>query len=516
MEEFRPAFPVADAVFQRLVGCLRKYRWSIVGALSGGLLAYLFAFVNKLPNFDDVVWMFVKGADLVSGRWGLIPLSLVFPDYSMPWIYGILSLLILAAGCCTVTEIFRIRTPLLQVLLSAAIVCFPSQIATFTYMFTASAYAVAFTLSVLAVRFLQMENRWGIPAALACLVYAVSIYQAYVAITSTLLILLLVQALLQDRESAGVLLRRGVGYVIFLGAAMAVYWGITKLLWQITGTGMGDYASYAFSVTPESLLEGFRLAYRSFGEVLRYGVNGLMPTFASRILHILCFLAVGLEAVLWMLRSRDPCRILLMLFLLLILPLSLNCVYLFIAPDAIHTLVLYSYAMLYVLFALVAESRLKEGWKPLALLRQLGREGLVLAMAVITVINIYIANEAYLNMHLAYENTYSVTNSVISMVQALPDYTREEPVAILGQYEPPEYYREHFARLDRLVATCGIKASDYSAEAFWQHYCGYPAVFATKKQRQELMQTEDYARMPSWPDAGCVRRIGDVIAVKFS
>lgn len=516
MEDNRPAFLITDSVCRFIACWLARHCWSLLGALVGGLLAYGFAFANKLPNFDDVVWLFTKGATLESGRWGLLPLSVVFPDYSMPWLYGLVSLMILAVGAALMTETFRIRMPLLQGLLSAAVVCFPSQICTFTYMFTACAYAVAFTLSVLAVRLLQEKSWICRLGALGCAVYAAGIYQAYIAITATLLILLLVQSLLTEKEKAGVLFVRGVWYVVFLGLSMGAYWLITKLLWHFSGTGMGDYANYAFSITPESVLAGIRQAYTSFGEALRYGMDGLMPTFPSRLLHGLCFLAVGFEILVWMFRDRNVGRSLLMAFLLAILPLSINCMYLFIARDAIHTLVLYSFAMVYVLFALVAQRKLEEGWKPCRFLQQFAREGLVLALLVITGINICVANEAYLNMHLSYENTYAVTNSAISLVQNQPGYTKEEPVAVLGTYSRPDYYREQFARLDRLVAVCGISPTDYSAPWFWEHFCGFPVNMASQEVCRELLVTEEYAAMPAWPNQGCVRRINGVIAVKFS
>ena len=126
-------FPVTDFIFQWVRRWVWKYRWSLWGTIGGGLLAYVFAFTNKLPNFDDVAWIFGKGVTLESGRWGLVPLSVIFPDYSMPWICGVMALMILSVGICLIVEIFDIQTPLAQMLLSAAITCYPSWICTYTY-----------------------------------------------------------------------------------------------------------------------------------------------------------------------------------------------------------------------------------------------------------------------------------------------------------------------------------------------------------------------------------------------
>ena len=67
--------------------CSKEYKIPFLTALIVGALAYMFAFTNKLINHDEACSLFAKGAGISSGRWGLDVISLIFPDYSMPWIY---------------------------------------------------------------------------------------------------------------------------------------------------------------------------------------------------------------------------------------------------------------------------------------------------------------------------------------------------------------------------------------------------------------------------------------------
>ena len=46
---------------------------------------------------------------------------LLFPDISMPWIYGILCLLFLSTASCLLLRVLKIHTPLLRLLLPALI-----------------------------------------------------------------------------------------------------------------------------------------------------------------------------------------------------------------------------------------------------------------------------------------------------------------------------------------------------------------------------------------------------------
>ena len=100
---------------------LRPYRWAFFGALICGLLAHMFAFTNKLVNHDEVQCLFSKGATVDSGRWGLGALDSILPNFSMPWIYGIMTIVLIALAVCLMADLFSIRSKLLQVLLGGCV-----------------------------------------------------------------------------------------------------------------------------------------------------------------------------------------------------------------------------------------------------------------------------------------------------------------------------------------------------------------------------------------------------------
>lgn len=126
------------------------------------LLTYAFAFTNKLLNADEVPSLFSKGDTIGGGRWGLEIISLVFPDFSMPWIYGIMSIVIMAIVSCVILEIFTIEGKILQILLLGLWVCCSSWIGLFSYMFTSATYAVAILLAVVSVQFgMKKEHKYS-------------------------------------------------------------------------------------------------------------------------------------------------------------------------------------------------------------------------------------------------------------------------------------------------------------------------------------------------------------------
>lgn len=490
-------------------GKLRTYRVPALSGLLFGLLAYLLFLTNKLVNHDEVHTLFGKGATFTSGRWGLRILELVFPNYSMPWLYGILTIVFITLSVCLMVSLFSIRSRGLQVLLAGAVVAFPSLIGTFTYMFTAAPYSVSFFLAVLAVWCL---TRTGLPSAfgaLVCMVASLSIYQSYVSLAAGLLVLLLIRRLLLEEELSTVI-RSGVFYVLFLILSLGTYYIGTMVINRILGVGLSAYASGGMSFSLSLLPRRTLLAYGSF---LRFfsGYRGLMPTALSRILHILLFVFTGLMLLLRS-RGKGLPRFLLLAALLLLLPLAANCMYLFSDTDSVHTLVLYGFVIFYVLAVLTADLCLRDA----PAFGQILPNALSFAMALILAGNIFLANQTALLLHLRYENAYSFYTSLVADIKMTPGFSRDTKLAVMGWYQEPSFYLEQFPFSDHVTGTDGFLPDVYSKDRFLEYYLGFPMPMATEEELAAIAESPEYAEMAVYPYYGSLRLIGDILVVKLS
>ena len=181
-----------------------RYALPAASCLVSGLAAYLFVFTNKLVNLDEIAGLFSKGESISSGRWALALTSYIFPDLSMPWFNGMLSLLVLTAAVCLIIRIFELESPLITALLSALLIVFPSQIVTFAYMFTCAPYALAVLLAVASVYFTLCASgwrRWAGSVISLCL--SLGIYQAYLSIAASLYVVYLIKRLIGNECAAG-------------------------------------------------------------------------------------------------------------------------------------------------------------------------------------------------------------------------------------------------------------------------------------------------------------------------
>lgn len=501
---------LTDRLFCRVAAWFRANSIPFISTLIIGLLAHGFAFANKLPNHDDVFHIFEKGNTVDSGRWALSLLSPIFPDFSMPWIYGILSIVMLAFVVCLLTKLFQVRSKVLQILLGGVLVAFPSLTGTFSYMFTVSPYMLAMLMAVGAVYLISRPGRWWrIPAALILQVLSVGIYQAYIAVTASLLVIHLIYLLLTEQTNVKKAICRGVLYVVFLGLSLGMYWIVNKIFLQTMGLQMNAYASNAFQ--EGDLLGRIISAYDNFFKAFTTGEYALFPTAMGRKLHILCLILILVEMVCRLYKKPVGCW-LMILALVAILPLAINCMFLISKADAIHTLVLYSHASIYVLAVVILGGQLSAiGKRAQALCSAV----VALCMALTIMSNVYAANQAYLNMHLRYENTYAVCTTLAAQIQSTPGFTAMHPVYLCGTYQSPEFY-DNFSDTENITGTSGLSMNMWSIRHFLRNYCGFNTGEPVAEHIAAVESSEAFHNMPCYPAYGSVQMINGVLVVKFS
>lgn len=178
-----------------------KFKIAFISAILFGLIAHIYMFTNKLPNFDDIAYMNKFGTTFRYGRWFLWVMGAVAYHleyvFSLPWVNGLLTLLTLAASAGIIAELIGLKGKVSNMLLGAALVVFPSWTVTFFYMFTAPYYGFAVFLAVLSV-YCTVRCERGILISAILMACSLGIYQAYLPFTATLYVVLLFAMLFEQ------------------------------------------------------------------------------------------------------------------------------------------------------------------------------------------------------------------------------------------------------------------------------------------------------------------------------
>lgn len=506
--------PIWEKVTKRAVSFGGGHKSSLITSFLAAFCAYTFAFTNKLMCADEVENLFSKGATLSSGRWGLEITRLIFPDVSMPWIYGIITICLISIACCYIIDIFSISNKALRALIPAVIITFPSLIGTFAYMFTSASYGLAFFTAVLAV-FCLKEKR-GVSAFFA-MVFSLSIYQAYISVAASLLLLIIIQKLLLSTEDIQKIIKTGVEYVLFLGLSLVAYYLASMLIANVMGDGFGVYAAGNINTAKDSIiLRPFKAYFFYIASILK-GSFGLVQGKLGIIFHILLILAAAASILKWMLRNDHKIanKILLIICIVLI-PLAVNSMFLFVNEHAIHTLVLYGFSMNYVIVAVIWESVSQTSGHSDSKMSTIQEDVIVLALTAIIVVNIFTANKAYLKLHLDYENTYSFFTGLITEIKMTEGFDEESRIAIIGKTDK---LVSSFDELESLgltgITVFELDINNTGREKFIQRYCGFDVPFATEEETNWIRNQEAFSQMDVYPYYGSIAKIDNYIVVKM-
>ena len=506
---------MAEGMYSGMAAYFRKNKVALVSTVVVGLLAYTYAFTNKFLNWDDVSFFFSKGATISSGRWALPLMSLVFPDFSMPWIYGVISLVLIGMANAILVQELKIRSIILQILFSGLVIVFPSFISTVPFMFTLSSYAFAFLLSAAAISCANSHRKWVNILGIVASTVSMGIYQVYLSVTSSFFLVCMIRLLAIEKKNAKFVVMQGLKYLLHLVATCGAYLLITYLIQNITETGYSVYAQDRMDWSGIFSLVKIKRAYTVFVTELLYGEYGFMSTLCAKIFQVIAFAVTGGVLLQWARASKKLVECALMAIIIVLLPLSISCFLLIISNDMIQSMFLFGYIATYGLVCMVIDQCVHvDGC---AKIRNLLMDITTLALSVIMVCNIFVANQAFLKLQIANMNVYSFYTSLMTRIQESEDFQKTGKIALIGDADNFVYDLSNFEESGMPpIRALGFSPNIYSREEYLKYFIGFDVEHATDKEIEEIIQTEEFGSMSAYPYAGSISNIGNITVIKFS
>ena len=504
---------------------------AFLSALIVGLVTHLYLFTNKLPNHDDILGLFTANDMLMSGRWFLAVPSAVSSKISVPWVNGLLSLVLLAATAALTVRILSIKRPFLAALCGALLVTFPVVGHTLIYMFTADAYCFALLCAVLGLA-LARRYRYGFLAGGVLLGLSLACYQVYIFFAVALIAADLLTSLSAGTDDARTLVFRILRYVGALALGAIVYVVGLRILLSVRHMALTDYmgiSSMGSSLlgSPAALLSGVQKAYETYFDVFRGRAYILNTTTQRTVFLLMNLLSIGMP--LYALVRRREKRALywvLTALLLLAFPLAVNAVYV-INSEIVHSLMLYAYVvpMLLPLALYDAISPVCPDGVPVRRRqRSLMFLYLLCAVTVFSAVN-YASrtNQTYLVLQLKFDNMLSLANRIVDRVEQMPEYTPDTPVWFQGTVQEGNYAPEKdgaFVRASDTPATAfeseyGFFMNNLYFSNFTKHYVGVTFVEPERAKVEAILKTDAFLSMPYYPYAGSVKYIDGIIFVRI-
>ena len=343
--------------FEALLKKINQNIWiCFLSGMISGAVTHMYMLTHTLPNWDDVGNFDAYGVGGEFGRWFLSSLHPVSGIYANPWLNGVLAIFLLSIAWCFVYATLELNTKTSAILLPVIMMTFPSLASFMTYMFTVDLYAFGFMFVCIGA-YLAKRYRFGIVAACVLQVFAMGLYQSCVCFTISLFIIMLIIDLTKCRIDAKNSIIKGLQYAasIIIGTIMYIgiaYYRCPEMV-ETSQNGIGSMGAISLPRLP-------RLVAKAYLRITRYFILGDFSFISSLMrkcnLLILVLIFVGFLSIVKLQKLyKNKLSFTMIICLVLLLPLGLSFVDI-MCPDASFTmLMLYQYALLYVVGLVVYE-----------------------------------------------------------------------------------------------------------------------------------------------------------------
>lgn len=441
---------------------------------------------------------------------------------ALPWLTGVLSLLYISFAVFLTAKVFDIHSPVLIFLTSGIFAVNRAYIATAaSFIQDLDCNMLALALAVLSVYLWKRFDR-GYLLGMIPLCLAIGLYQSFISVPITLIIIYLVLRLLSG-ERFGAAFRRGLKGVAMIIGAGVLYFIALKTVYKVTGLAIhsGSYNSLDTALS------------MSASEIIRAAIKGYLYT-CRRIMTTTSvypkMLVVAVHAILILVSgSIVLCRLfqreigirekILALALIALLPLGMNIVYP-LTGGMSHDVMEFSFWLSYLFALLIAWWAIAhfDAMKPLLKYGQ----RFVSVCLVFCVLwgNVRTANMAYLKKNLEQQANLSLFTRIVCRMEGQEGYViGETPVVFSGA---PVQMLEPVPGLEDLsnVFGCRYPYVLYSIER--KRYCAYfdyilmnPAKMADPEIWSQMQTDSRVVAMPSYPEEGCMAFLDGVLVVKL-
>lgn len=503
------------------------------------LITHLYMFTNKIVNHDDVNRLLVGDTDEVKiqhGRWAGVFFDHVSgSSVSVPYIIGGISVLAVAGSCVLLVDIFKVKSRISIILICLLIATFPVSANIFLYGYIADVYFISMFLAVCGGRLLLCGYVPFKLAGTVLLTLACGCYQAFWCMGIGILFLYFVFDFLKfvggGKENIKVWIYQIFQCFFWIGVSLILYLIITKLVQNHTGFGATQYQGLDSMGSYESFWQIIKVLIVSYDEffVFFYKKGFFVASRMLVIINIL--LTVFMVAVMIKIgktnkRSWGFWGI--MLGIMICIPLFSNLISV-ASQNETHVLMEYGYVLPYFICIVLLEHLVSQRKDSRTNVFHAALYISIYIMLFMVVYKGYITdNEIYFRQQLNYEATYSYTLRLLYRIEEFDGYEPYMQVALIN--ENPQvndhitimqdnypYEMKYFDYLNDMVGTEPYtfvkRANDVSD--FCKYYHGYDLHLVEIGELQKLAQSETFQQMGTYPDAGGMRLIDDVLVIKL-
>ena len=417
-----------EELFKKLkTSILPQWKICFFSSLIVGLVAHIYKLTNWLPNWDSLVFRYDPQNMVALGRWFLPVVCAPSSFYDLPWLAGLITLLLHGLGAVCICKMFKVRKNTTAALIGAAVISFPTVTSLLMYNYVADGYAFAFFLSCMAAMLLTKEKP-GYVVSVICIALSAGIYQAYVTVTVMLLLCYLITEAMSEASKASKLIVKALKFLAAGAAGMVLYYLIMIVALKLTNTELLEYQgmSNALSLGSFDVMAVLYVIKQSFTNYF-FDFSGGISLFA--LLNCLIFVLTAVLYISDAVRQRIKLpKLLIIAVCVVLLPIGASVLALINSSVDYHNLMKMGFFVFYLFLLLQYE---KLDFKAPKL--NAAKAWAIIGIACVLVFNnTVIANISYHKLNMAYEKSYGVLLRIADRIEQTEGAKDCDRVLVLG------------------------------------------------------------------------------------
>lgn len=498
-----------------------KYKIVFFSCFIFSLFAQSMGLFNKISFNDDIFALFDVGATYTSGRWGLEILKkfiiFIFGDghYSLPVFNGFVSIIFLSLTACIIINLLNIKNQINYIFISGILVCFPVITYLFGYMFTLPYYMMSVMFGTLGTYFICKKTKFCILGILL-ISLSIGIYQAFLPFTLSLFVLYLISFIANNHKKNNKdIIKKILLIFISVLSSVILYFTIAKLYLVYYNAQLTTYREInTLGLTSVSgYLNRIVFAYTEFFNPTTSAEYYMYPTNTIYIYYFSIFISIILAILLIMKTfKRNKFNALLLSITFALLPLTVNFIFVMSPSEIVHSLMMYSQLIPFILFAWLTDNTAIKNKK----FNISFKSTVYTILILLNIMYCRYDNKCFLKATLSQQQLISYYTTLITQIKSIDGYSDNYPIMFINEYKIKDRTIQNIKELQLIKAypykNTTTLINNHAWKEFMKYWLGYSPIISKNKKIKYSAEVRD---MPSYPSQGAIKKINNVIVVKF-
>ena len=470
------------------------------------IASYLQLFIS-IPLNSDTTGAYRIGSQanlsyewsLANGRWAKCISELFIEKIGyyniVPFFTFILLLVVCMVFINCLNELFIFNNLVISIFISITFFITPAFVSLFSYFNDIYAHIIAILIGSIIIKKCFIENDWKLYILLLPLM--MGFYQSYLCLICSIYIIYNIHLILNNRINKNNEKEYMYHFIIFIVLSILsviVYCVINIICLRAFNVQSVLNDRFGYSLTFNSIINSILKMYGMIAILPFKNYAGLNTTLLMKIVFFVSFILIIVSLIRFIKNNFNKLSLFLIL-LLLILPISMNCVTLMSQHIVIQ--MTYGLGLIYLLLAVFYN------YFSINIKNKLVKNVVLIFISVIIFHMIYFANGYTYVSKLVSDSTKSFVVELVSKIKNVDGYDPSNKVMLFGTINDNNLI-DYYSYYDNDIFPI---ASPYNTMLYEE---------PDSNQAALVKQTEEFKNMSYYPNDNSIRIINDVVVVKFS